>query len=725
MKPRMRFNLRTRYSVQILLVILASMVGLSLLSLWQLRTTASEVEQITSSALQAHLEQQVRERGLVMTEFLAQNLTRAVLTVDLRTMRDELAKTTAQRDVIFAYLYDEQGRIVHDGSPSIESYGEPLVSKLGWQLTPGEAPQIRMVNGRLHLARPIIVADEYRGGVAVGLSLDIVAAETAGLSNDLNDLARQRLRKELIYTSVVILLFLLGGALLALVTGRRLARPIRDLANQARRLGEGNFDPVVKVGRNDEIGDLAKAFRSMQDNLANSQQAIQHLAFHDPLTGLPNRANLVDDLESMCAGSRPGSLLFIDLDDFKPVNDSLGHEAGDDLLVATAARLQESVRLAVSEYPSGSGVNFSVARLGGDEFTVLLKGTADQQLASNVASAILEALTQPFEIKGHELFIGASVGIAGFPDDGDNAEALFARADVAMYHAKRTGKQAFCFYQPFMLDETRSKLFLINDLRAALERNDFTVHYQPIIAASSGNIIGAEALVRWNHPQRGLIKAAEFIDVAEKSGEIERLGRWALEQVCRDMAAWRDAGLEGLFVSINISSRQLLRADLPDLVTGMLSQWGHLPRDLRIEASEHRVLAQTDEVAGVLRKWNEAGFEIWIDHFGSGTTSLVNLRQVPARGIKLDPRFLRDMSNNERLRKFINAILDMARTMDLEVCAVGVSSSAQAQWLKERGCRFLQGRWLGPELGARELAEYLARDSQDNTLGAQSNSRAI
>ncbi len=725
MKPRWRFDLRTRYSVQIMLVILTSMIGLSLLSVWQLRTTASQVETVTSSALQSHLEQQVRERGLVMSEFLAQNLTNALLGLDLHRMRDELATTIAQRDVMFAYLYDEQGRIIHDGSPAIETYGEQLADTLGWQVNPGPAPQTRMTKTALHVARPIFVADEYRGGVAVVLSLEVVAAETAGLRHALDDLAQKQLRKELLYASIVMLLFLLGGALLALVTGRRLASPIRDLANQARRLGEGNFDPVVSIGRNDEIGDLASAFRAMQDNLANSQQAIQHLAFHDALTGLPNRAQLVADLENMCAEARAGSLLFIDLDDFKPVNDSLGHEAGDALLAATAARLRDSVKMAVAALESEEVDEFSVARLGGDEFTVLLQGTADRQAATSVANQILDALGQPFNIRGHEIFIGASIGIAGFPDDGDDAEALFARADVAMYQAKHNGKQAVCFYQPYMLDETRSKLFLMNDLRGALDRNDLTVHYQPILAATSGNVVGAEALVRWNHPQRGLIKAAEFIDVAEKSGEIERLGRWALEQVCNDLAAWRESGLEGLFVSINISSRQLLRADLPDLVAGMLSRWGHLPGDLRIEASEHRVLTQLDEVAGVLRKWNAAGFELWIDHFGSGAASFVNLRQVPARGIKLDPQFLKDMSSDDRTRKFVGAVLDMARTMNLEVCAVGVSSSAQAQWLSERGCRYLQGRWLGPELSARDLLQYLAEDMPDKRYVQLPDSRAI
>lgn len=712
MNKRIRINLQTRYFVQILLVILVSMIGLSLLSVWQFKSAAGEVQNVTSEAIEAHLEEQVRERGRIMTQYLVQNLTNPLFALNLQRMLEYLSTTVAQRDVVFAYVYDAQGAIVHDGSPAIASYGQQLDELLGWDA--GATRELHLVRDGeiLHIVRPVKLGDEHLGGVAVGLSLDVVAAESAGLRNNLSALTGQRLRKELTYAGIFTLVFVLAGALLALVTGRKLASPIRDLARQARQLGKGDFDHHVVVGRNDEIGDLALAFRGMSQDLESSQKEIEFLAYHDPLTGLPNRASLLDSLAQLCINCRTGkvggAVLFIDLDDFKPVNDTLGHDAGDALLISTAQRLIDCLDSEpASTWRVGHQGKYSVARLGGDEFTVILENLQDRQQAGIVAAAVLKTLREPFNVNGHEVYIGASIGIATFPEDGRDAETLLAHSDVAMYHAKRRGKHAFHFYEDFMFEETRDKLFMINDLRRALDSEGLTVHYQPIVAAGSGRTIGAEALVRWHHPKRGLIKAAEFIEVAEKSGEIERLGRWALARVCADLAKWRDQGLDGLFVSINISSRQLLREDLPDLVTGLLAQWELGPRDIRIEASEDRIISASGESVSILRKWNEAGFEIWIDQFGSGSASLLNLQRVPARGIKLNPRFIRNVSTDERLRQFVKAVIDMANSLNLEVCAVGVTSEVQAQWLKDNGCRYLQGQFLGPEMNARELPLHL------------------
>lgn len=712
MKLPFRFNLQARYSVQILLVILGGMIGLSLLSVTQFRSMATGVENTTSSAIESHLQDQVRERGVVMGQFLARELTNPLLNLDFRRMLEHLGNAVSQRDVVFAYVYGPDGTIVHDGSPAIVAYGRSLDETLGWPASAARAPRAENAGEVLHITRPIILADTYLGGVAIGLSLDVVAAESAGLRRDLNELTAESLRQELLYAGIFTVLFLLAGTLLALVTGRRLARPIRTLADQARQLGEGNFDRDISVSRRDEIGDLANAFSTMRSKLLASQQKAEYLAFHDVLTGLRNRASLVETLDELCIRNRSerklGAVLFIDLDDFKPVNDTLGHEAGDDLLVEAAARLKHCLTgAAAADCLLEGSVDASVARLGGDEFTIVLTRLPEKAQAERVADEVLAALSQAFEIKGNEVFIGASIGISLFPDHGRDAEALLASADVAMYHAKRRGKHAWRRFEQFMLDETRERMFLINELRRALESDGLTVHYQPIIAAANARVIGAEALVRWEHPERGLIKAADFIEAAEKGGEMERLGFWVIKRVCRDLSRWRDQGLEGLFVSINISSDQLLRPDLPDLVTGMLTQYGLGPRDLRVEASEQRFAGGSTDRATILRRWNDQGFDLWIDHFGSGSASLMSLRDVPARGIKLDPQFLKGMSTNERQRDFVAAIMQMASTMKLEVCAVGVTTAPEASWLADHGCRYLQGQFLGPELSADELPRHL------------------
>lgn len=713
MKLPFRFNLQARYSVQIMLVILGSMLSLSLLSVSHFRSMAEGVERTTSEAIQTHLQAQVEERGVVVGQFLSRELTNPLLNLDFRRMLEHLGTAVGQRDVLFAYVYAADGTIVHDGTAAVAAYGTPIDEALGWSASDPRTPETRRSGDALHITRPILLAGDYLGGVAVGLSLDVVAAETADLRRDLNELTGASLRREVFYAGVFTLLFLLAGTLLALVTGRQLARPIRTLAEQARRLGEGNFAQVIEVSRRDEIGDLANAFSTMSDNLQASQQKVEFLAFHDALTGLRNRAALVETLDQLCFRNRStrelGAVLFVDLDDFKPVNDTLGHEAGDDLLIQAAARLKDCLTgQSGADYLLNGEVDLSVARLGGDEFTILLTGLPERERAETVAQEVLATLSRAFHIHGHDVFIGASIGISIFPDDGRNAEALLASADVAMYHAKHRGKHGWRRFEKFMLDETRERLFLINELRKALANDGLAVHYQPIIAASNGRIIGAEALVRWEHPERGLIKAAEFIEAAEKGGEMERLGLWVMERVCRDLAGWRALGMDGFFVSINISSDQLLRADLPDLVTGLLAQYDLGPRDLRIEASEQRFSGKAEERSMILRRWNDYGFDLWIDHFGAGSASLVSLRDLPARGIKLDPGLLENMSTSERLRDFVAAIVQMARTMKLEVCAVGVTSAAEAGWLAEHGCRYLQGRFLGPELTGAELSEHLS-----------------
>lgn len=712
MSRGVRFNLQTRYSVQILGAILVTVVGLSLVSLHELRTVAIKVQEVTNQSFETHLEEQVIERGQVMADYLVQNLANPIVRYDMQAIRELLRTTALQQDVLFAYVFDAEGKIIHDGSPEVMTFGQAIDDILQWGVTGNLAPAPRLLGGTLHIVSPVLLGGKPIGGVAIGMSLDLVSAEISQLRNTLEELTNRSVQSELAIAAVATLLFTLFGTLFALIAGRRLAKPIRELAEMARRVGQGDFDNEFEISRNDEVGDLAKAFSNMSVDLKASNREVRFLAYHDPLTGLSNRARLRDSIGELCTRCREngskGAVLFIDLDDFKPVNDTLGHDAGDALLRNAAERLKDCLRTGPgSTWRFGNDETRSIARPGGDEFTIILEGLYEREDASIVAARVLEELCRPFQVQGHEVSIGASIGIATYPDDGRDGESLLSHADVAMYAAKRKGKHAFCFYEETMYERTRDKLFMINDLRRALDDNGFDVHYQPIVGGNSGRTVGAEALVRWHHPERGLINAAEFIEVAEKSGEAERLGRYVLERVCADLASWRKHGIEGLFVSINISTRQLLREDLPDLMTGLLASHGLSPRDLRIEASEQRILSQLGERTSLLHELNQAGFEIWVDQFGSGPASLLNLRRVPARGIKLSREFIGELATDARSRQFVKALIEMASSVNLEVCAVGVTSDAQAAWLQMQGCKYLQGQFIGSELTAEKLPGYL------------------
>ena len=712
MSARVRFNLQTRYSVQILAAIIVTVVSLSVVSYFELQHSAAMVRDVTNQSFKTHLEKQVEERGQVMSEYLVQDLANAMVRYDMQAMRELLRTTNDQQDVKFAFVFDRNGKVVHDGSAEVFTHGQRIDDVLNWPLREDFRKAQRVQDNMLQLVSPVELGDTLLGGIAIGLSLDPVSTEISQLGSSLERLTENSIRSERNVTIVATAFFLLLGILFSLFAGRRLAKPIRELADMALRVGQGHFGNEFEISRNDEVGDLAAAFRTMSYDLEKSNKEVQFLAYHDPLTGLPNRARLRESIDTLCANCKEngskGAVIFIDLDDFKPVNDTLGHEAGDALLRDCAERLKDCLRTDPgNRWCLAGDVQKSVARLGGDEFTIVLEGMSDREDAAVVAAKVLDELCRPFQVMGHEVSIGASLGISIFPEDGRAGESLLSHADVAMYCAKRKGKHAFCFYEETMYEETRDKLFMINDLRRALDSDGLDVHYQPIIGGSSGRTVGAEALVRWHHPERGLINAAEFIEVAEKSGEIERLGRYVIERVGTDLANWRQQGIDDLFVSINISSRQLVHANLPGLFGDMLANHGLRTRDLRIEVSESRILSQLAEGANVLNELSEAGFKIWVDKFGSGQASLLNLRRTPACGIKLSREFICDLATNARSRQFVKALIDMTRSVDMEVCAVGVTCEAQAAWLRLQGCRYLQGQFMGPDLRANELPGFL------------------
>ena len=731
MRQGVRLNLQARYTVQIVIIIAVIAVSLTLLSAMQFKSRADEISGVTSDSFATHLHDEVRERGWILERNLASSLAIPLLHLDMRAMREQLQATIAQQDVMFAYVYDVDGKIVHDGSDAVSLYGQHIDDRLGWPASKLVRASQRTVNNELHVVSPVLLGDKIMGAIAIGVSLDSANAKIFELEKDIDVLHAQNRRDELRVAGVFTVLSLALGSLFALFAGYRLAKPMRELARQARRLGQGVFDDEIDIRRNDEVGDLANSFRTMSYDLQASNREINFLAYHDVLTGLPNRVRFKEKLDELCDGCKEhgslGAVLFVDLDGFKPINDTLGHYAGDALLCEVADRLQQCLRTEpCQEWCLDGGEAQSVARLGGDEFAIALKGLDDPQDAALVARRVLAELSTRFRIAGEDVTIGASIGIAMCPDNGRDADSLLGFADMAMYSVKRDGKQSYRFYEEFMYERTRDRVHLIRDLRRALDNDELQLRYQPIAASDSGRTVGAEALVRWHHPERGLMRAGEFIDLAEKSGEIGRLGRWVLDRVCQDLGAWRKQGIDEFFVSINFSSQQMLHDDLPEFVTASLERHGLSTSDLRLEAGEDRFFAEGDGMAELLSPWTTAGFEVWVDQFGSGPASLLNLLRVRPHGVKLSPAFIADITVDSRARQFVEGILAFAKMVNLDVCAVGVTSEAAANWLREHGCRYLQGQYLGPELGVSDLADYLEfQPAGDRTISGSFNLKAL
>jgi len=512
--------------------------------------------------------------------------------------------------------------------------------------------------------------------------------------------------------AITLLAIVLTAALLFAFLRHTLVRPILHLSRITKEFGRGNLTLEIDVASNDEVGELAQSFKDMRQNLQSSNEQIRYLAYHDHLTGLPNRLMFNDYLEhSLGRARRAGetlALLYIDLDNFKRINDTLGHHAGDELLKLLAQRLRSSLRredyLARTESEQETD---AVARVGGDEFTIILPAIKSPYAAASVATRVLEMLSHPFSVGSHEIFVTASIGITTYPHDAKNAEALVKNADVAMYHAKEEGKNNYQYYSESMNVAALERLTLENRLRGALERDELLLHYQPLVDARSQHIIGVEALIRWQHPDLGLLPPAQFIPLAEESGLIVPIGEWVLRTACRQMKQWRDAGMNNLRMSVNLSNQQFRREPLDGVIEGILDETGLPPECLEVELTESSIMQSEKTAARMLTAIKRLGVRIALDDFGTGYSSLSYLRRFPIDTLKIDRSFVKDIVTNHDDAAIISAIIAMAETLKLSVTAEGVEDLQQFEFLREHGCHTIQGFLFSHPVPPEEIERLL------------------
>jgi diguanylate cyclase (GGDEF)-like protein/PAS domain S-box-containing protein len=468
---------------------------------------------------------------------------------------------------------------------------------------------------------------------------------------------------------------------------------------------EGVFDDQLKaltiVGTAQDISERKR-----------SEREIHRLAYYDSLTGLPNRVLFKDRVTQAIAHARRYqyhlALLFLDLDRFKMINDTLGHNVGDLLLKHVADRLADSVRHSDSIGRSReTEQTHELARLGGDEFTVLLTNLRDVQDASKVARRILEALARPFLVGGQEIFVTVSIGIAVFPVDGDSVDVLLKNSDTAMYHAKEQGRNNFQYYSNAMNAAANERLSLEGEVRHATERHEFVVYYQPQIDLSSRLLIGAEALIRWQHPQRGLLAPRDFLQAASDTGMIRTIDEWVLRTVCRQSRAWQQRGLVVPRVSINISNSLFHGATLVKAVEDAFSETGLAPDRLELELTESIAMRNVDTSITVLQQLKAMGVQLAIDDFGTGYSSLSYLQRLPVTRVKIDQSFIRELLSRVQPVPIVRAIIAMAHSLQLEVLAEGVEDERQRSILLAEGCDQAQGYLFGRPMPAAELETLL------------------
>jgi len=526
----------------------------------------------------------------------------------------------------------------------------------------------------------------------------------------------EQLGLSFIITTAVLLIsfmlaFILSNRLQDLVTV-----PVMNLVQTMKRVSrEKNYSLRSQTAGQDEIGSLIDSFNEMlseiesrEETLRERQEHLQRLAHFDNLTHLPNRSLYCDRLhQSILQAERAKkriAVMFVDLDHFKDINDSAGHRIGDLLLVEVAGRLQKIIR-----------ASDTVARMGGDEFTILLPNVRDKENTGIVADKILKALSEPYRVDGNEFYITASVGITLYPDDGKTVDELLKNADTAMYKAKSDGKNMFQFYSQDMLATVTTRMILLSSLHQALKRDEFVIHYQPKMDTVRNRMIGLEALIRWNHPELGMIVPDRFIPLAEETGLIVPIGEWVIRECCRQISAWKAKGYPSFPISINVSPVQLKRQNFSEVVGQIIGETGVDSSLLELEVTETAIMQDTGFTTLTLQRFKEMGITICIDDFGTGYSSLSQLKRFPIDTLKIDKSFIVNIEKNADDQSIVLAIISMAHSLGLKVIAEGVETRSQLSLLCEQGCQTMQGFYFSKPLPAanveRLMNEYRARNT--------------
>jgi len=448
--------------------------------------------------------------------------------------------------------------------------------------------------------------------------------------------------------------------------------------------------------------------RKLAEQVQTAKTELDHLAHHDVLTGLPNRILLHDRLDQAIALTRRSgkqlAVLFMDLDRFKHINDSLGHGVGDQLLHSVGQRLLACVRQ-----------SDTVSRLGGDEFVALLPDIDHPEDAALSAQKILAAIALPHHIEQHDLHIGASIGISIYPEDGPDAETLIKHADTAMFHAKDNGRNTYAFFEHEMTARAIARQSIEASLRLALERQEFVLHYQPKINLHSGTIVGIEALVRWQHPQRGLLEPDQFVSIAEDSGLILPIGRWVLREACRQAQAWQDADLPPITIAVNTSALEFRAKDFLVNLRGILEETRLQPRYLELELTESVLMRDASATDSVLHALSALGIQLAVDDFGTGYSSLSYLRQFPINTLKIDRSFVNNMTRNANDASLVSAVISMGKSLKQRVIAEGVETAEQVAFLLGQHCDEGQGFFFGHPMVADALTPLLRSGASPTT----------
>ncbi|GGK63119.1 EAL domain-containing protein [Amphritea balenae] len=631
----------------------------------------------------------------ILANTLAVQLAPSVANKDISGIQHGLQTLSGQQGLSYLNIYDQQGNILYALKPS----GNPEHRH--------NLPNVRITqqDNKILANVPVLFNEKKVGAISYAISLSGVEKDirqnSAILTQKADDIMT-RMLMGLIGGFFALLLLMLP---ISQILAKRLLKPLDELTDRTRSF-KVDGDPIsFRLNRSDEIGELSNALQDMQEHLYDSHEQMALMAYRDPLTSLPNRRGLYQELRKLTLWCKENekkvALLFIDLDHFKQINDSSSHEYGDLILKEIAQRLLKTVRLQMKDKHLPFPEDLLLSRMGGDEFVAILPDIEWLEDATDFSQNIIEALRQPFVINDKYFTLSCSIGITLYPDDASSAENMLKHADIAMYEAKRSGRNRARFFLPEMHHQVQERVTIQQGIGAAITENQLFLEYQPIFDLNTRTMIGAEALLRWKHPEKGKLEPDTFIPIVEESDQIGNLTRWIIQQVCDDLHS-QPVLSKALKLTINISSVILNQPELAQQLNNTLRHIRRPHQQICLEITETSLMKNLDNTLPLLKQWKEAGYSIWIDDFGTGYSSLSYLARLPIDGVKIDRSFINDFENSKPV---IEAILALAETMQLLVVSEGIEEPTQQQALTEMGCTFGQGYLLSGPVDFSRLNE--------------------
>ncbi|MEP3046227.1 MAG: GGDEF domain-containing protein [Roseibium sp.] len=673
---------------------------------------------ITATGINFLSQQRLAEEGLAAR---ADQLGRLVSEVtgsyvyDMRFKQLEILYQEVQRreDISFVHFLDEDGTLLVSGDISQpELVLEPMPDLLVDLTRRTQKPQSRQTQDMAEYAYPILLNNEYLGILRFGIKLDRLQASIS----------------QIVWGNLLLGLFFAGlGILVSFLFSEQLTRPLRILVSSVDRAAKGDLDQKLSLKTNDEFESLSSSIGTMLGSLRANINEIHTLAYFDTLTGLRNRTWFMTHLANMLqfaeGADKKAAVLFLDIDNFKDINDSKGHHAGDQFLKHFAGRLDDCVKASWQnnfnnlppEKFQESGP--AVCRLGGDEFTILVTDLVETEVVSGFASDVLQMLEKPFLVEEYEFLASCSIGIALVPQDGETAVDILKAADAAMYQAKNSGRATYCYYDEEQANAAIRRIELARDLRLGLEADEMEVYFQPILSVDNSEIVGAEALARWDHPEKGMLAPDEFLDVASESNLMHDISKVVFRKALKQAKLWNNAGRGDIRLCVNISLFDLAEIGFSVWLLKEIKETGLSPSLLELEINERTAMNQTDVVEAQILRLKSVGIRFAIDDFGIGYSNLARLKQLAFDCLKIDRSLVQGIGEDEEAERLLVSLLSMADGLELDTVLEGIETDRQLNFIQTTGANSVQGYALAHPMNGADFYNWIFRRDQNNYAG--------